>query len=153
LLCNNGENVLVPRPSYPLFDFLAGVNDITAFPYHLRFDGSWHIDFESITRSINPGTKAIVVVNPHNPVGMLLRNDDVEQLNRIAIERNLALIVDEVFVDYGLDPSARVCSTAGNEDALTFTLNGISKSLGLPQMKLGWFAVGGERTQADEAVE
>ncbi len=154
LLCNVGENVLVPRPSYPLFDYLAQINDVALAHYELIYDHGWHIDLASIQRNISASTRAIIIVNPHNPAGAFLKIDEHSTLLGIARSRNLALIVDEVFIDYpfGEDP-ARVTTTASRSDVLTFTLNGISKSLALPQLKLGWIAVSGAPDVQLEALE
>ena len=154
LLCNAGEGVLVPLPSYPLFEYLAKINDVDLQHYHLTYDHGWQIDIESITRAIKPSTKAIVIVNPHNPTGMFLKNDECKHIQGIARRHDLALIVDEVFLDYPFDDdTARLGTTAGKSNVLTFTLNGISKMMGLPQMKLGWIAVGGPHQQVTEACE
>lgn len=151
ILCDPGDTVLMPRPSYPLFEFLAGLNDVCLEPYSLRYDGEWHIDFHSLRSAISERTRGIIVVNPNNPTGAFLKQRELDILNSLALERHLALIVDEVFIDYGFAEHKRA-STAANTRALTFTLNGISKTLGLPQMKLGWIAVSGPDTAVREAV-
>ena len=153
LLCNAGENVLVPTPSYPLFEYLAQVNDVGLQDYHLFYDHGWHVDTESLNRSINESTKAIIIVHPHNPTGMFLKKNEYEEIKKIARKHNLALIVDEVFNEYALDSDAEVISTANETDVLTFTLNGISKMCGLPQMKLGWLIVSGQPSMVEEACE
>jgi aspartate/methionine/tyrosine aminotransferase len=154
LLCNPGDNVLVPRPSYPLFEYLAHISDVGLRHYALRYDGAWHLDLPSLRSAITAQTRAIVAVHPHNPTGMFLRRDDLVSLVAIAREHNLALIVDEVFLDYGFAADAeRAGSTAGISDVLTFTLNGVSKSCALPQMKLGWIVVSGPDQQVIEASE
>lgn len=154
LLCDAGDEVLVPVPTYPLFEFLAQLNDVVATPYRLRYDGEWHIDVDLVRRSLSRRTRAIIIINPHNPTGMFLKKAELEALSAIASSNGLALIVDEVFADYrfGNDP-ARVVSTADTTDVLSFTLNGISKLAGLPQMKLGWIAVSGPPEQEREALE
>jgi alanine-synthesizing transaminase len=144
LLCNTGDDVLVPRPSYPLFDYLAQINDVHLNQYPLRYDGEWHIDLESLFEAITPMTKAIVLIHPHNPTGMFLKKDEYEKIVAIAANHNLALIVDEVFLDYGFSENdGRMLSTASERRVLTFTMNGISKMVGLPQMKLGWVVLSG----------
>jgi aspartate/methionine/tyrosine aminotransferase len=154
LLCEAGANVLVPTPSYPLFEFLARLHDVDIHPYHLRYDGEWSIELDSVRHSLSPTTRAIVVVTPHNPTGMFLKQEDLHALNRIAGENGLALIVDEVFSEYAMEASERrVASTATNEEVLTFTLNGISKLCGLPQMKLGWIVASGPAAQRQEALQ
>lgn len=154
LLCNAGDAVLTPRPSYPLFDYLAGTHDVTLHPYDLRYDQGWEIDIDSIARSITPSAKAVALINPHNPTGMFLKREEHRHLTALARRHRLALIVDEVFIDYPFagDPR-RYGTTAADSEALTFTLNGISKSFGLPQLKLGWIAVGGNARVASAAVE
>ncbi|MFI5253238.1 MAG: pyridoxal phosphate-dependent aminotransferase [Bacteroidota bacterium] len=144
LLCNAGDDVLIPKPSYPLFDFLAQINDVHLSEYSLRYDGEWHIDIDSLVEAVTPMTKAICLIHPHNPTGMFIKKIEYEKLIAIATERNLALIVDEVFLDYGFEENAlRHSSTAGERRVLTFTMNGISKMIGLPQMKLGWIVLSG----------
>ena len=144
LLLNPGENVLSPRPSYPLFDFLAGLSDVALHSYPLVDQHGWQIDSKKLADIVTPQTKALILVNPNNPTGSYVKKNELEEINRFARSRHLALIADEVFFDYALQPdSKRAPSFAGNQDVLTFTLSGISKALGLPQMKLGWMVVSG----------
>ncbi len=153
LLCEAGDEILCPSPSYPLFEFLAQLNHVRIKPYRLQYDGEWHVDMDSLRRAITASTKAIVVINPHNPTGMFLKGEERGALSEECIRHNLALIVDEVFVDYGYDDNARrVPSTAAQNNVLTFTLNGISKSCGLPQLKLGWMVVSGDEHAKAEAM-
>jgi alanine-synthesizing transaminase len=154
LLCEADDEVLIPVPSYPLFEFLAQLNDVRVRPYHLRYDGEWHIDMSSVRDAISPHSRAIVVVNPHNPTGMFLKSADLELFSDMASGHDLALISDEVFSEYCfmVDPT-RVKSTANSDKVLTFTLNGISKLGALPQMKLGWIAVSGPARIRQEALE
>lgn len=135
LLCDPGDEVLVPRPSYPLFDFLARLECVEPRQYSLRYHEGWWIDPESVERQITDRTRAIVVVNPNNPTGSYLKRHDLECLERWGI----TLISDEVFSDYGFeeDPD-RVPLVAARARVPAFSLNGFSKLLGLPQMKLGW---------------
>ncbi len=142
LLCDANDTVLVPTPSYPLFEYLAQISDVRLAQYHLRYDGLWHIDLPSLRSSVAPDTRAIILINPHNPTGMFAKEPDVEAITDLCRKRNLALIVDEVFIDYPFDGSQRR-SLAGQTEALTFVLNGLSKIAGLPQMKLGWIAASG----------
>jgi alanine-synthesizing transaminase len=153
LLCDPGGEILVPQPSYPLFDHLAQLNDVRLTPYRLTYDNAWDVDIDSVREGITPSTKALIIINPHNPTGMFLHDSTYRSLAEIATEHPIALIVDEVFIDYPLDPGERVVSTAGEERVLTFTLNGISKMAGLPQMKLGWIVVSGPRGASDEASQ
>jgi len=153
LLCDAGENILVPAPSYPLFDYLARLHDVEVRAYPLRYDGEWHIAWESVEQALTKQTRAIVLVSPHNPTGMFLKREELARLNRIAAQHRLALIVDEVFAEYGCgNDDRRVTSTAANDVVLTFTLNGISKLCGLPQMKLGWIVVSGPPSLREEAL-
>ncbi|MBI5215617.1 MAG: pyridoxal phosphate-dependent aminotransferase [Ignavibacteriae bacterium] len=151
LLCNGGDNVLVPQPSYPLFEYLAQINDVQLRHYHLHYNDDWMIDIQSIRDAITPQTKVIVLINPHNPTGSFLKHHELESIKQIAHEHSLALLVDEVFIDYPFRSEQEIISTAGESEVLTFTLNGISKMCGLPQMKLGWFVVGGSRFDVKEA--
>jgi len=147
LLCNPGDEVLVAKPSYPLFDFLADLDDVELVPYGLFYDHGWHADLPSLHKAIGPRTRAVVVVNPNNPTGSYASAAEREALNAFCAEHQLALIVDEVFLDYALDGNQRL-SFATNPDALTFTLSGLSKISGLPQMKLAWIAVSGPKKEA-----
>lgn len=153
LLCNTDDEALTPIPSYPLVEFLAQLNDVHIRPYVLRYDGEWHIDMDSMRRAITPRSKAMVIVNPHNPTGMFVKRHELEVLHEECRRNNLALIVDEVFADYGFGADVRrVDSTASHSDVLTFTLNGISKLCGFPQLKLGWIVVSGTEEQKGEAM-
>lgn len=153
LLCEPGDEVLVPVPSYPLFEFLARLNDVVIRPYQLRYDGEWHVDIGSASQALTGRTRAIIAVSPHNPTGMFLKKSELAALSSIAGANGLAMVVDEVFADYAFDGDAgRVVSSASGSGALTFTLNGISKLAGLPQMKLGWIVVSGPADQRDEAL-
>jgi aspartate/methionine/tyrosine aminotransferase len=153
VLCEPGDEALVPVPSYPLFEFLAQLNDVVIKPYHLRYDGEWHIDMATVVQSLTDRTKAIIVVNPHNPTGMFLKKSELALLSAISEQHKLSLIVDEVFADYAFsDGNTRVVSTANSSNILTFTLNGISKLAGLPQMKLGWIVVSGPAERKNEAL-
>jgi alanine-synthesizing transaminase len=140
LLADPGDEILVPRPSYPLFDYLAAMESVRVVQYPLRYDGVWHIDFEALASAISPRTRAIVVVNPNNPTGSYLKRAEWERLQTFG----LPTLSDEVFSDFAFAPSAdRVATLAGSSDALTFSMSGLSKIAGLPQMKLGWIVVGG----------
>jgi aspartate/methionine/tyrosine aminotransferase len=135
LLCDPGDEVLVPRPSYPLFDYLAALESVAVKPYHLRYSEGWFVDLDDMR--ITERTRAIVVVNPNNPTGSYLKPAELEALVKLALKHDLAIISDEVFSDYALQDGV-VRSLVGVEDANTFCLNGLSKLVGLPQMKLGW---------------
>jgi aspartate/methionine/tyrosine aminotransferase len=142
LLCDPGDEVLVPSPSYPLFEFLADIQDVTLVPYELVYDHGWQIEFESLRRAITPRSRAIMVVHPNNPTGHLTRGWELERLNALCGEHELALVADEVFLDYGLTDETPL-SFAANEGALSFTLSGLSKICALPQIKVAWIAASG----------
>ncbi len=152
LLVNADDRVLVPVPSYPLFEYLLQINDAHEDNYPYYFDANqWVLDTQSLSDVVQEGTRAIIVVNPNNPTGSLLKAGEISALNAIAKEHQLALISDEVFLDYPLIESARPMSLAGNDQVLTFTLGGISKVLALPQMKLGWIVVNGPADEVRDA--
>jgi alanine-synthesizing transaminase len=153
LLCDAGDRILVPRPSYPLFEYLAHLESADVDSYPLRYDGEWHLVPSALEESIGPRTRAIVVVHPNNPTGSFLKRDEQTRLQRLAAERNLAIISDEVFADYAFAPDPRRDATlAGEPPCLSFSLGGLSKSCGLPQLKLGWLAVSGPLTLREEAL-
>jgi len=151
LLGNPGQTVLVPEPSYPLFDYLACLEGLVPRPYSLAFDGRWHIDFQSLDCT---DAAAIVVVSHNNPTGSYLGAEDCDRLSAFAAEHGLAVIADEVFADFPLAPAADavVAMAARPGPALTFSLGGLSKASGLPQMKLGWIATTGPREQVAPAL-
>jgi hypothetical protein len=152
LLADPGDEVLVPRPSYPLFEFLAQLESLRVAQYPLAYAEGWSLDAEALARAASARTRAILVVNPNNPTGSFLKRRELERLTTLCAERNLALICDEVFADYALGPDPeRVVPLAGFEGALTFCLSGLSKIAGLPQLKLGWIVASGP--QAVPAVE
>ena len=145
LLCDPGDTVLVPQPSYPLFEFLATLESVRVRHYPLVFDGRWQIDFAELAEECTDDVRAIVVVNPNNPTGSFLREPDLAQLR----ELGRPLICDEVFTDYGLtDDPARVTTVAHESELLAFALSGLSKPAALPQMKLGWMVVAGPHRHA-----
>jgi len=156
LLANPGDEVLVPHPSYPLLDFLAALESVHLIRYPLEYDDNagWRINMEALAASVSTKTKAIVLVNPNNPTGSFIKKTELQELNELCAQHHLALIVDEVFSDYGdgNDPQ-RVKSLVGNRDSLTFVLSGLSKIAGLPQMKLGWIHASGPETLRAEARE
>jgi aspartate/methionine/tyrosine aminotransferase len=152
LLCNPHDEILVPQPSYPLFEFLADLQDVSLIPYSLQYAHSWFIDFQSLERALTPRTRAILLVHPNNPTGSYLRDEEVRRLNQICRERQLALIVDEVFLDYSF-ADARLPTLATNQECLTFTLSGLSKIAALPQMKAAWIAASGPASLVQGALE
>lgn len=152
LLCNPDDEVLVPKPSYPLFEFLADLQDVTLKPYALLYDHGWNIDFPSLSQALSPRTRAVVVVHPNNPTGSYISARERAQLNSFCREHGLSLIVDEVFLDYPHHASLRP-SFVSNADVLTFTLSGLSKISGLPQMKLAWIAASGPDQTVTAAMD
>src|SRR6478736_3277150 len=152
LLCDAGDAVLVPHPSYPLFEHLTQFESVSAIPYALEYHGSWRIDVDSIRRAASDRTRAILIVSPNNPTGSWLHRDDLAAVSAIAAEHNWAIIGDEVFADYPLEPTAESAHVLAASDALTFSLGGLSKSAGLPQVKLGWIGFGGPEEQVDRAM-
>ncbi|HET6931858.1 MAG TPA: pyridoxal phosphate-dependent aminotransferase [Candidatus Acidoferrum sp.] len=152
LLCNPGDELLLPKPSYPLFEFLAGLQDVHLKPYSLAYAHGWFIDFQSLESAISPRTRAILLVHPNNPTGSCVQPEELARLNALCQKHNLALIVDEVFLDFPFDSAPRK-TFAANTDALTFTLSGISKIAALPQMKIAWLAVTGPANQVRPALE
>jgi alanine-synthesizing transaminase len=173
LLCNAGDELLVPKPSYPLFEFLADLQDVKLVSYPLIYDHGWQMDFDSMSKAVSPRTRGIVLVHPNNPTGSYVHASEVRQLNEFCRARGLSLIVDEVFLDYELDsaecgaaerPSTGQTgapvhtspepapSFAFNEDVLTFTLSGLSKISALPQMKVAWVVTSGPEQQVSPAM-
>ena len=152
LLCDAGDRVLVPRPSYPLFELLTQMESVTAVPYSLEYHGAWRIDLDSVRAAAGDRVRAILIVSPNNPTGSFLHRDDLAELAELAAARNLPLIGDEVFADYRLDPSPASTHVLAASEVLTFSLGGLSKSAGLPQLKLGWIGFGGPSAKVDEAM-
>ncbi len=150
LLCNPGDEVLVPKPSYPLFEFLADLADVKLVPYPLLYDHGWQIDFDSLYKAATDRSRAVILVHPNNPTGSYVSAAETSALNDFCADDNLALIVDEVFLDYAYD-GARRSSFVANADALTFTLSGVSKISALPQMKLAWVATSGPEAMVNRA--
>ena len=151
LLCDPGDTVLIPQPSYPLFEYLTRLDGVTTEPYQLTYHGRWEVDLHSLERA-PARTKAVLAVSPNNPTGSFLSARDAAGLIEICRRRTWALIVDEVFADYPVDVEAPLTDIAARADVLTFTLGGASKSIGLPQVKLGWTLVGGPAQARDQAL-
>jgi aspartate/methionine/tyrosine aminotransferase len=178
LLCNAGDELLVPKPSYPLFEFLADLQDVKLVPYPLIYDHGWQMDFPSLEKALTRRTRGVVVVHPNNPTGSYVHESEIAPLNAFCREHGLALIVDEVFLDYGLETSGSKTSSeekqnrtaesaappgigvrdepgtsfARNQEVLTFTLSGLSKISALPQMKVAWIVTSGPVEQVAEAM-
>lgn len=151
LLCDPGDEVLVPAPSYPLFEYLASIQDVTPVRYPLFYDHGWHVDTHALEQATTERTRAILVVSPNNPTGSYLHLSELDAMNRLCNARSLALIADEVFLDFPADGNPRP-SLAVNAAALTFTLSGLSKIAGLPQMKVAWMAVSGPDGEVRQAL-
>jgi aspartate/methionine/tyrosine aminotransferase len=151
LLCNPEDEILVPKPSYPLFEFLADLQDVKLVPYPLIYDHGWQIDFPSLYKAVNHRTRAVVLVHPNNPTGSYVSGSEAGSLNTFCREYNLALIVDEVFLDYPHDGAPRP-SFVTNSDVLTFTMSGLSKVSGLPQMKVAWIVSSGPEDLQRQAL-
>jgi alanine-synthesizing transaminase len=155
LLADAGDEVLVPRPSYPLFDHLTRLDGVTAVPYDLEYHDGWTIDTTSVERAVTRRTRALLIVNPNNPTGSFVKAGEFQCLREICAAHDVAMIADEVFIDYELQPGARAAAAAvlevleAGSGPLTVSLGGLSKSAGLPQLKLGWMVLGGP----DAAVE
>jgi alanine-synthesizing transaminase len=175
LLCNAGDELLVPNPSYPLFEFLADLQDVKLVPYPLIYDHGWQMDFHSMEKAVTARTRGVVVVHPNNPTGSYVHAGELEALNQFCLAHGLAVIVDEVFLDYPLpgetsaagavelrstgQPTAAVPtfylaapSFVGNQDVLTFTLSGLSKISALPQMKVAWVVTSGPPEELQAAM-
>jgi alanine-synthesizing transaminase len=152
LLCDPGDEILVPRPSYPLFEYLAGLESVAVRPYPVRYDGTWHIDMAELREALGPRTRAIVAVNPNNPTGSFVKMAEAAALREAAAAAGAAILSDEVFADFPLRADAgRAATLFADGPALTLSLGGLSKSCGLPQLKLAWMALSGPAALRDEA--
>ncbi|MBK5254609.1 MAG: pyridoxal phosphate-dependent aminotransferase [Vicinamibacteria bacterium] len=154
LLGNAGDEVLVPTPSYPLFEYLAELDGLRVRPYPLHYDHEWHLSIDALRASISERARAVVVVHPNNPTGSFLKSPEAMGLTNLCADRGIAIIADEVFADFPLSGSGtpRHPSFALDGPALSFALGGLSKSCALPQMKLGWIAVSGPAGIRNEAL-
>jgi alanine-synthesizing transaminase len=150
LLCNPGDELLVPKPSYPLFEFLADLQDVKLVPYPLIYDHGWQMDFPSLHSAVSERTRGVVVVHPNNPTGSYVHRQEQNALNCFCREHALAVIADEVFLDYAHD-GAPQRSFIANQDVLSFTLSGVSKISALPQMKVAWIATSGPVAKVEAA--
>jgi len=155
LLTDAGDDVLVPRPSYPLFDHLTRLDLVAAHSYDLEYHGAWSIDFASVERSMTPRTRAVLIVTPNNPTGSYVTRGDLDRLAALCAGNGVPLIADEVFADYELVPGAAAAAgrVAARDDVLSFALGGLSKTVGLPQVKLGWMAVSGPQPLVTAALD
>lgn len=151
MLCDPGDEVLVPAPSYPLFEFLARFEDVRVVPYPLVYADRWHVDLDALARARSPRTRAVVTVNPNNPTGSYLARDELAALRALAVP----VVSDEVFASFALRPDedgSRVTTVLGAREGLSFALSGLSKLAGLPQMKAAWIVVDGEEALVAEAA-
>lgn len=151
LLCDPGDEILVPAPSYPLFDFLADLQDVKVVRYPLIYDYGWQIDLEAFEKAVTSHTRAAIVVHPNNPTGHFCSAQAAAELNKICSRREMAMIADEVFLDFALGESPPR-SFVANGEVLTFTLSGLSKISGLPQMKLAWLVTSGPAALKSQAL-
>jgi len=155
LLSDQGDEVLVPRPSYPLFDHLTQMDLLVARHYDLTYDGAWSIDLAGVERATGPRTRALLIVSPNNPTGSIAAEAELDRLASWCAARNIAIICDEVFADYDLESGAggRAARVLRRDDVLSFSLGGLSKMVGLPQVKLGWIAAAGPAPLVKAALE
>ena len=158
LLCDPGDTLLIPEPSYPLFDMLLRLDSVTGQPHRLKLSDRWRLDVDALGAALPETARAVLVVNPNNPTGSLLSSDEAAHLGALCREHDLALISDEVFAEFrwrsravSNSPSSLLPAGAA-AGALTASLSGLSKACGLPQMKLGWIALGGPDALVDEAL-
>jgi aspartate/methionine/tyrosine aminotransferase len=152
LLCEAGDEILVPEPSYPLLEFLADLADIRLAPYPLLYDHGWQIDLQGLAAALTPRSRALLVVHPNNPTGSFVKPREAVELAAICARREMAIVADEVFLDYAPEP-AIAPTFALHQALLTFTLSGLSKIAALPQMKLAWLIVSGPETLARQAID
>jgi len=150
LLCNPGDELLVPQPSYPLFEFLADLEDVKLVPYPLMYDHGWQMDFPSLEQAVTQRTRGVVVVHPNNPTGSYVHADEQESLSTFCREHALAVIADEVFLDYAHEGSSQR-SFVDHQEVLSITLSGLSKISALPQMKVAWIATSGPKAEVAAA--
>jgi aspartate/methionine/tyrosine aminotransferase len=154
LLADPGDEVLVPQPSYPLFEYLAGLESVRTVGYPLRYDGEWHLDAQAIRSALSSRARALVVVSPNNPTGSFLKKDELERLVEICDSRGLALLSDEVFADFPFGPDEqRVESVLTSSKVLSFALSGLSKIAALPQLKIGWLVASGPDEEVSRAMQ
>ena len=151
ILCNPGDEILIPSPSYPLFDLLADIQDVKLVRYPLVYDHGWQIDFHALESAISPRSRGIIVVHPNNPTGHFTKPAELAKLNQVCAARQMALIADEVFLDYSVGEESPL-SFAANSEVLTFTMSGLSKICGLPQMKVAWLITGGPEQLKQQAL-
>ena len=153
LLMDVDDKVLFPQPSYPLFSFLTDINDVEMHTYPLNYiDGKWQVNQEEFRQAFTAKVKAVTVVNPNNPTSSFIKKEESDFLNNMCRANNAAIICDEVFWDFTFDESKDYVSLVNNKNVLTFTLGGLSKTLGLPQMKLSWIVLSGPESEVEQAA-
>jgi alanine-synthesizing transaminase len=152
MLCNPGDQVLIPEPSYPLFAFLADMQDVNLVRYPLDYDYGWQINFPALQQGITSRARGVIVVHPNNPTGHFTKPHELQKLNELCSSRNLAIVADEVFLDFALPADHAPFTFARNSAALTFTLSGLSKISGLPQMKAAWLTTSGPEQLKSQAL-
>jgi alanine-synthesizing transaminase len=150
-LCDPGDELLIPAPSYPLFEFLADIQDVRLVRYQLIYDHGWQIDFHGLEQAITLRTRGVIVVHPNNPTGHFTKPEEMRKLNEMCATREIAIIADEVFLDFTLKEK-QIATFAANSGALTFTMSGLSKICGLPQMKAAWLTVSGAEVPKVDAL-
>ena len=151
ILCSPGDELLIPEPSYPLFSFLADIQDVKLVPYPLLYDHGWQIDFHALQQAVTARTRGMIVVNPNNPTGHFCKPSEVRKLNEICSRRQIAIIADEVFLDFSIAENIPR-SFAASAESLTFTMSGLSKISGLPQMKAAWLIASGPEELKAQAL-
>jgi aspartate/methionine/tyrosine aminotransferase len=150
-LCNPGDEILIPEPGYPLFGLLGDIQDVRLVRYPLVYDDGWQIDFRALEQAITPRTRGVIVVHPNNPTGHFIRPEETSRLNDICSARQMAVIADEVFLDFVLGET-QPASFVANTGAPTFAMSGLSKISGLPQMKVAWLITGGPEPWKRQAL-
>jgi aspartate/methionine/tyrosine aminotransferase len=150
-LCDPDDELLIPEPSYPLFEYLADIQDVRLVRYPLVYDYGWQIDFHALEQAITPRTRGVIVVHPNNPTGHFCKPAETGKLNEICAAKSMAIIADEVFLDFSLTQE-KPATFATNKGALTFTMSGLSKICGLPQMKAAWLIVSGPEPYKSKAL-
>lgn len=155
LLCNAGDAVLAPKPGYPLIESIARLECVDMIEYQQRFDGSWYIDVAELREALEGEDggriRALVLINPNNPTGSYVKASEREAIVRLCHDHEVAIIADEVFYDYDLEPFDGNARLAGETGTLTFALDGFSKTLAAPHAKVGWIQVSGPAAEMDEA--
>nr|HEV7953094.1 pyridoxal phosphate-dependent aminotransferase [Candidatus Acidoferrales bacterium] len=152
LLCEPDDEILFPAPSYPLLEYLAALNDVRLVPYPLFYDHGWHMDLAALRAALTPRSRAVLVVHPNNPTGSFVMPKEATELHSICAEREMAVVSDEVFLDYSAESKPH-STFAFDGPALAFTLSGLSKISALPQMKLAWLVASGPETLVQRAME